>query len=367
MDVSARLDQLLAAHPPATTEPEAFLLAQFDAGLAWVADPEERRSVEARLTDAGAPDPFPRNPIGVGMVGPSILRHGTDEQRSRYLRALWAGIDRWCQLFSEPGSGSDLASLATRAERTGDGWRLDGQKVWTSGAQSARYGLALARTDPDAPKNRGVSAFIVELSQPGVEVRPLRQMTGDAEFSEVFLDGVRVGDDALVGPHDDGWRVAFTTLANERSSIGSAFASRGGGPVEEAIAAYRERHAGEPVRRDLVVRLWIEAEVVRLLAARTAEPGPAGSVLKLFGAEHAQRVREAVVDLLGAEGMLLVDRGEGTPWARGPHLAFLRSRAATIEGGTSEVMRNVLGERVLGLPREPDPWHGAPWRDVPRG
>ncbi|MCB1017040.1 MAG: acyl-CoA dehydrogenase family protein, partial [Acidimicrobiales bacterium] len=271
-----------------------------------------------------------------------------------------------CQLFSEPGSGSDLASLATRAERSGDGWRLDGQKVWTSGAVGARYGLCLARTDPAAPKNRGITAFLVDLSLPGVEVRPLRQMTGDAEFSEVFLDGVHLAADAVLGPEGEGWRVAFTTLTNERSSIGSAFAARGAGPVDEAVAAYRERHEGDPVTRDRVVQLWIEAEVVRLLAARAAEPGPAGSVLKLLGAEHAQRVREAVVDLLGADGMLFEDRGGGTPWARGPWLAFLRSRAATIEGGTSEVMRNVLGERLLGLPREPDPWHGAPWREVPR-
>lgn len=357
---------MLASHPPVDTDPVEFLLAQFDAGLAWMSDPDERQIVATRMAEAGAPDPFPRNPMGVGMVGPTILHHGTDEQRARYLRRLWAGIDVWCQLFSEPGSGSDLASLSTRAERDRDGWRLDGQKVWTSAAQKARYGLALARTDPAAPKNKGITAFIVDLASPGVEVRPLRQMTGDAEFSEVFLDDVRLDEHAMLGPENEGWRVAFTTLMNERASIGSAFAASGAGPVQNAIQAYRDRHHGDPVRRDLVTRLWIEAELIRLLAQRATEPGPAGSVLKLFGAEHSRRVREVTIDLMGPEGMLFEDSGEGSSWARGPHVGFLRSRAATIEGGTSEVMRNVLGERVLGLPREPDQWHGQAWSDVPR-
>jgi alkylation response protein AidB-like acyl-CoA dehydrogenase len=365
-DVESRVRRLLEAHPPAATDPEDFLLAQFDAGLAWVADPDQRRIVDEHLRRAGAPDPFPLNPMGVGMVGPTILHHGTARQRDLHLRPLWAGIDIWCQLFSEPGSGSDLASLSTRAVRDGAGWVVNGQKVWTSAAERARYGLLLARTDPDAPKNKGVTAFILDMAAPGVDVRPLRQMTGDAEFNEVFLHDVRLEDDAMLGPENEGWRVAFTTLMNERASIGNAFASSGGGPVDVAIDIYRERHGGDPVRRDRVARLWIEAEIVRLLAARAGEPGPVGSVLKLFGAEHARRAFEASIDLLGADGMLSSDNGEGSPWTRGPHVAFLRSRAATIEGGTSEVMRNVLAERVLGLPREPDAWHGLPWRDVPR-
>jgi alkylation response protein AidB-like acyl-CoA dehydrogenase len=365
-DLAERVERLLREFPPEATDATKFLLARFDAGLAWFLEPEARALVEDRLSAAGATDPFPTNPIAIGMVGPTILQHGSDEQRERHLRRLWSGQDRWCQLFSEPGSGSDLASLATRADRDGDGWVVDGQKVWTSGADRADFGLLLARTDPDLQKNRGVSAFLIDMRAPGVEVRPLRQMTGDAEFNEVFLDGVRLSADALLGPEGEGWRVAFTTLMNERSSIGSAFASSGGGPVGTAIELLQRRHPADAVFRDRVVRMWIEARLIGLLAERAGEPGPAGSVLKLLGTEHSKRVLELNVDLLGAEGMLDEDSGEGSPWTRGPHVAFLRSRAATIEGGTSEVMRNILGERVLGLPRESDPSRTAPWSDLPR-
>jgi alkylation response protein AidB-like acyl-CoA dehydrogenase len=254
-------------------------------------------------------------------------------------------------MFSEPGFGSDLAGLATRAVREGDGWVVNGQKVWTSLADRARYGLLLARTDVDAPKSKGLTAFLVDMQAPGVEVRPLRQMTGDAEFNEVFLQDVRLGADARLGPEGQGWQVAFTTLMNERASIGNAFASAGSGPVARAIDLYRTHRAGDAVLRDRVVRMWVEAELLRLLAARASEPGPAGSIGKLLGAEHTRRVFELIVDLLGADGMLYPDDGEGSPWTRGPQVAFLRARAATIEGGTSEVMRNILGERILGLPR----------------
>jgi alkylation response protein AidB-like acyl-CoA dehydrogenase len=363
--VPARVEQLLAEHPPATTDDVEFLLARFDAGLAWMADPTDQQLVESRLRSAGAADPFPKNPIGVGMVGPTILQHGTDEQRHRHLRRLWAGLDIWCQLFSEPGSGSDLASLSTRAELEGDGWLVNGQKVWTSAADRARYGLLLARTDVDLPKRDGITAFLLDMTTPGVTVRPLRQMTGDAEFNEVFLEDVRLPADARLGPLGAGWRVAHTTLMSERASIGSAFGSSGGGPLATAIDLYRSRHDGDPVARDAVTRMYIESELIRLLAQRASRPGPAGSVLKLLGTEHIQRVYKLIVGLLGAEGMLWYDDDHGSPWVRGPYVAFLRSRAATIEGGSSEVMRNILGEQVLGLPREPDAMHGRPWREVP--
>jgi alkylation response protein AidB-like acyl-CoA dehydrogenase len=365
-EVEARVERLLAEHPPATTDATDFLLARFDAGLAWIGVAENRRLVEQRLRTAGAPDPFPANPIGVGMVGPTILQHGTDEQRARYLRPLWAGLDIWCQLFSEPGSGSDLASLSTRAESNGDGWVVNGQKVWTSGAHRARFGLLLARTDTDTPKRAGITAFLLDMRTPGVTVRPLRQMTGDAEFNEVFLQDVVLSADARLGPVGDGWRVAFTTLMNERASIGSALGSGGGGPLAIAMELYRTRHDGDPVARDAVAQVYIESELIRLLAERANQPGPAASVMKLFGTEHVKRVYEVIVRLLGADGMLWVDDGEGSPWTRGAHVAFLRSRAATIEGGSSEVMRNILGEQVLGLPREPDPFYGRPWGEIPR-
>lgn len=365
-DVVARLDRLLADLPPDSADPTEFLLARFDADLAWVADPVAAGVVEERLRAAKAPDPFVRNPIGVGMVGPTILHHGTPAQRDRYLRRLWAGLDVWCQLFSEPGSGSDLASLATRAVRNGDGWIVNGQKVWTSGAERARYGLLLARTDVDVPKRAGLTTFVIEMDAPGVTVRPLRQMTGDAEFNEVFLQDLRLTPDAQLGPAGEGWHVAFTTLMNERSSIGNAFGSSGGGPVATALELYRTRRPGDAVARDAVVRMYIEAELLRLLATRATGPGPAASVVKLFGAEHIRRVTEIIVGLLGADGMLFDDTGDGSPWTRGPHVSFLRARAATIEGGSSEVMRNILAERVLGLPREADPNAGRPWREIPR-
>jgi alkylation response protein AidB-like acyl-CoA dehydrogenase len=362
----ARVDRLLAEFPPATTPTTEFLLARFDAGLAWIEDAQVRHLVESRLRANGAPDPFPGNPIGVGMVGPTILQHGSEDQRARHLRRLFAGLDLWCQLFSEPGSGSDLASLATRAVADGDGWRLNGQKVWTSVADRARYGLLLARTDTEVPKRQGITAFLLDMEAPGVTVRPLRQMTGDAEFNEVFLEDVRLGADARLGPLGGGWQVAFTTLMNERASIGGALGNGREGPLALAIELCRTRHEGDPVARAAVAQMYIESELIRWLAQRASQPGPAASVVKLFGTEHVRRMYEVILGLLGPEAMLWDDSGEGSPWTRGPHVAFLRSRAATIEGGSSEVMRNILGEQVLGLPREADPFHGRPWCDVPR-
>jgi len=364
-DVAAVVDRLLDDYDP-SGDPTAFLGAVFDAGLAWIAEPEARQITNSRLRSAGAPDPFLRSPIGVGMVGPTILHHGSDAQRERYLRNIWSGAESWCQLFSEPGSGSDLASLSTRAVRDETGWLVNGQKVWTSGADHADHGLLLARTDVEAPKRAGITAFLIAMDTPGVTVRPLRQMTGDAEFNEVFFEDVHLPSDARLGDEGDGWNVAFTTLMNERASIGDAFGSSGAGPVAVATELYRERHREDATARDAVARMYIEAELLRLLATRAGTPGPAGSVLKLFGAEHVRRVYEVIVTLLGPEGMVSDDGGQGSPWTRGPHVAFLRSRAATIEGGSSEVMRNILAERVLGLPREPDPYSRMPWKDVPR-
>ena len=373
--VEERLDALLRDHPPATTDPVDFLRPRFDAGLAWVhypadcggsdAEPETQRFVARRLRDAGAPDPFPTNPIGIGMVGPTIAHHGTEAQR-RHLRRLWTGEDLWCQLFSEPGAGSDLAGLGTRAVRDGDDWVVDGQKVWTSMADRARYGLLLARTDVDAPKNKGITAFLVDLRAPGVEVRPLRQMTGDAEFNEVFFDGVRLPADAVLGPEGQGWHVAFTTLMNERASIGDAFASSGAGPIDTAIEVFRGRHAGDAVRRDRLVRTWIEAQLVRYVSARAGQPGPAGSIVKLLGAEHAQRVFELTVDLLGPEAMLYPDDGVGSPWTEARRSPSSGTAANHDRGADPEVMRNILAERVLGLPREDLGPKDRPWKDIPR-
>jgi alkylation response protein AidB-like acyl-CoA dehydrogenase len=388
-DLRARIEALLAAHPPATTPPREFLGARFDHGLAWVHFPEGHGGlglspdlqglVEAELRRAGAPAPdFEANPIGLGMAAPTIAVHGTEEQKRRYLRPLFTGEEIWCQLFSEPGAGSDFASLATRAVRDGDEWVVTGQKVWTTLAHVARWGLLAARTDPDVPKHKGLTYFILDMHAPGVEVRPLRQMTGEAEFNEVFMNEVRVPDSQRLGDVNDGWRVSLTTLMNERVAIGGGTTARGGGPIGDAVRLWKERGLSDPVLRDRLMRLWVEAETLRLTNMRARQlrragtPGPEGSVGKLASAELNKRIYELCVDLLGPEGMLYPDGYEmrrperAGMSARDVRWSFLRSRANSIEGGTSEIMRNILGERVLGLPGEPRVDKDVPWSQVPR-
>ena len=385
--VLERLDALLAEVDVASVPPAEALGAQFDAGLAWVHFPEGlgglglapglQRMVDARLQAAGAPSALAGNPIGHGMVAPTLVAHATDELRQR-LRPLFTGEEVWCQLFSEPGAGSDVASLSTLARRDGDEWVVDGQKVWTTLAHLSRYGLLVARTDPDQPKHRGMTAFMVDMQADGVEVRPLRQITGEAEFNEVFLTGVRIPDAHRIGPEGDGWRVAITTLMNERVSIGGGVPPRGSGMIREALDVWERlpAEARTAERRDRVVRCWIDAEVLRLTNLRGAAaravgtPGPEGSVGKALSADLNKAVTELAVDLLGAEGMLYSSYEMTRPhtalrWDC-PQKGFLRMRAQSIEGGTSEVMRNILGERVLGLPGDVRVDKDLPWRDVPR-
>ena len=387
-DIARRVDELLAGHPPATTDRKTFLEAQFDAGLAWVhypagagglgVSPALQRVVDQALAKAGAPAPdAARNIIGMGMAAPTIAVHGTPEQRARYLRPLFTGEEIWCQLFSEPGAGSDLAGLATRAVRDGDEWVVNGQKVWTTLAHIARFGLLVARTDPDVPKHVGLTYFICDMHAEGVDIRPLRQMTGDAEFNEVYLNDVRLPDDLRLGGEGDGWRVSMTTLMNERVSIGGGRASRGSGAIAVAVNVWNSSGCDDLARRDRLMKLWVAAEVNRLTNIRAGQlrkagtPGPEGSVAKLTFAELNQAISELCVDLMGAEGQLYTDydspRHESVGFFTGdPRYFFLRSRANSIEGGTSEVLRNVLGERVLGLPGEPRTDKDLPWRDVPR-
>jgi alkylation response protein AidB-like acyl-CoA dehydrogenase len=387
-DILRRVDELLAAHPPGGTDRKAFLEAQFDAGLAWVHFPEGagglglapklQRVVDQALAEGGAPAPdVARNIIGQGMAAPTIAVHGTPEQRTRYLRPLFSGEEIWCQLFSEPGSGSDLAGLATRAVRDGDEWIVNGQKVWTTLGHIARFGLLVARTDPDLPKHLGLTYFICDMQAEGVDVRPLRQLTGDAEFNEVYLSDVRLPDDLRLGGEGEGWRVAMTTLMNERVSIGGGRAKRGSGAISVAVDVWKSTGQDDPARRDQLMKLWVAAEVNRLTniragqMRRTGTPGPEGSVAKLTFAELNQAISELCVDLMGAEGQLYPDydnpRRESVGfWTGDPRYFFLRARANSIEGGTSEVLRNVLGERVLGLPGEPRTDKDLPWRDVPR-
>jgi alkylation response protein AidB-like acyl-CoA dehydrogenase len=387
-DVARRVDDLLAANPPSRTGRKAFLEAQFDAGLAWIASPEGcgglglapklQRVVDTALAKAGAPAPdVARNIIGHGMAAPTIVAHGTPEQRARFLKPLFTGDEIWCQLFSEPGAGSDLAGLSTRAIRDGDEWVVNGQKVWTTLAHISRFGLLVARTDPDLPKHKGLTYFICDMQAEGVDVRPLRQLTGDAEFNEVYLNDVRLPDGLRLGGEGEGWRVSMTTLMNERVAIGGGRAKRGSGAIAQAVDVWKSTGCDDPVRRDQLMKLWVAAEVNRLTnmragqLARAGTPGPEGSVGKLAFAELNQAISALCVDLMGAEGQLYTDyespRRESVGFFTGdPRYFFLRSRANSIEGGTSEVLRNILGERVLGLPGEPRTDKDLPWRDVPR-
>ncbi len=388
-DLRERVRAFLQEHDPATTSRDDFLTARFDSGLAVVHYPVRhgglglRRSLQAiaeeEFAKGGAPalDPL-RNVIGLGMAAPTIIAFGTDEQKRQWLRPLWSAEEIWCQLFSEPGAGSDLAGLATRAVKDGDDWVVTGQKVWTSLAHQARWGLLLARTDPDVPKHAGLSYFVVDMHAAGVEVRPLRQLTGEAEFNEVFFTDVRIPDASRLGAVGEGWRVAQTTLMNERVSIGSARAvPREEGAIGFAAAAWRlrpERRTHELHQR--LLRLWADAEVARLAADRlrqliaAGQPGPEGSAAKITYARLNQEISGWEIDFGGPDGLRYDDwtmrRAGSSDYARGPGYRYLRSRGNSIEGGTSEILRNIIAERVLGLPPEPRVDTGVAWKDLPR-
>jgi alkylation response protein AidB-like acyl-CoA dehydrogenase len=386
--VESTIEELLRTHPPGRTSEQDFLGAQFDAGLAFVHFPMgygglglSRRlqpEITSRLMAAGAPVMRGRNPIGYGMAAPTILTMGSEAQKKRYLRPLLTCEEIWCQMFSEPGAGSDVASLASRAVKDGDEWILNGQKVWTTLAHTSRFGMMLARTDPEAEKHKGLTYFVLDMQAPGVDVRPLRQMTGDAEFNEVYLTDVRVPDNERLSPVGEGWRGAIVTLMNERVSIGGSIAPQGSGPIGVALELWKRRPPDQrdAVTRDRLMRLWIEAETQRLTNTRAAAsallgtPGPEGSTAKLAYAELNKRIYELCEDLLGPEGMLYgsyeMRRPSGAYETGTPQHMFLRSRANSIEGGTSEVMRNILGERVLGLPGDVRVDKAVPWSQVPR-
>jgi alkylation response protein AidB-like acyl-CoA dehydrogenase len=392
--VIERVEKLLAAHPPATTEPAVFWGAQYDAGLAWVQFPEGlgglgvdrdlQHLVNDRLDAAGASRPDAINLIGVSMTGPTLFEHGTPEQRARYLRPAFTCEERWCQLFSEPEAGSDLASLRTKAVLDGDSWVVTGQKVWTTMAHKADLGLLMARTEPDQPKHAGITYFIADMHAPGVEVRPLRQITGDAEYNEVFLDEVRIPDSQRIGPRGAGWRVAMSTLMNERTGLSAMIgSSRGDGLIGPALAAWADVpvDARTAVDRDRLARLWIGADVLRLTFERAEQaqrhglpqgrqvklpsvPGPAGSIIKLAFGALGREVSEFCVDVAGPAG-LLVDHYDmiqpelftlpGEQDLGNAAKALLMSQSLTIAGGTTNINRNILAERVLGLPPEPRP------------
>ena len=383
-----------AEHDPAATPRAAFLSARFDAGLAAVHYPVDhgglglpralQPAVDAEFARAGSAKPDNgQNVIGLGMAAPTIIAFGTDEQKTKWLKPLWLADEIWCQLFSEPGAGSDLASLATRAVKDGDDWVVTGQKVWTSLAHHARWGLLLARTDPDASKHAGLSYFVLDMHAPGVEVRPLRQLTGEAEFNEVFITDVRIPDAHRLGDVGAGWKVANATLMNERVAIGSAAAvPRESGAIGTAAATWRQHpELRTPELHQRLLALWAQAEVARLAGERlrqqlaAGQPGPEGSAGKLTFARLNQEISAFEVELLGTEGMTYDDwsmhgvgrnREGSSDYSRGAVYRYLRARANSIEGGTSEILRNIIAERVLGLPAEPRTDTGVPWKDLPR-
>jgi alkylation response protein AidB-like acyl-CoA dehydrogenase len=375
--------RLLADHDPTTLSPEEFFGAQFDHGLARVdwpvgrgglgLPPRLQREVDEQLRRAGAKSAVMRNPLGVGMGLPTLQQHGTPAQLDRFARRCFTTEDIWCQLFSEPGSGSDLAGLSTRAAGDGGHWVVDGQKLWTSLGHVASVGMLLARTDPHAPKHRGLTFFLLDMHSPGVEVRPVKDMTGDSRFNEVFLTGVRVPDSCRVGEPGAGWSIAMTTLQNERvvlSGEGSGPNNVGGGRVESLIDRARsEGQWSDPiVRQELMRRLAtsraIRSTNVRSAAARRAgQSGTSGSVTKVMQGLYNQSLQKLAVDLHGAGGVAWDDEDAGRCTTQS---GFLRSQSNTIAGGTSNILRSTIAERTLGLPKEPGFPSSTPWCDLPR-
>ena len=382
------VDELFDKHPPQSTESEEFWGAQYDLGLAWVWHEEgfgglglsrqDQNHVNCRIEEAGGSTKNRlRNLLGIGMGAGVLATHGTDAQKQRWLRPMFTNQEIWCQMFSEPGAGSDLAGLSMRAEPDGDEWVVNGQKVWTTLAHVSKWGMLVTRTDPESPKHRGLTYFVVDMEADGIDVRPLYQITGEAEFSEVFFNDVRIPDENRIDSVGSGWRVSLTTLMNERVAIGGNTVPRGSGRIAEAVDVWKRSGSADPLLRDELIHLWTEVEAARLTSTRANElagagvPGPEGSIGKLAWANLNKKIASFTLDVMGLEGTLYPGGYQLTrPTSFDtsmPQKAFLRTRANSIEGGTSEIMMNILGERVLGLPGEPRVDKELPWKDVPRG
>ena len=325
------------------------------AGLSWPEDFGgkgatliEQSIFNEELARSGAP--LPANVLGLVMGGPVVIAHGTDQQKERYLDPILSGDEIWCQGFSEPESGSDLASLKTRAVKSNGGWKVTGQKVWTTYAHEAKFCMLLARTDTEAPKHKGITYFIMDMDQPGVEVRPLRQITGESEFNEVFFEEAEVPDENIVGEAGGGWQVALTTLMFERAGLGAAAVMGLQNSFNELVTIINERGLGDdPVLRQRLAKIAISVEAMRRGAQRaltatmkTGIPGPEGSLSKLQWADTNQALTEIAGDVLGPEAL-----DPESIWS----YRLLRARANSIEGGTTEVLKNIVAERVLGLPK----------------
>jgi alkylation response protein AidB-like acyl-CoA dehydrogenase len=384
--VEELLEELFEKCPPESHSPEEFLGMQYDLGLAWVhfpegfgglgASPKLQSTINAAISKRRGPSPYGRNPIGYGMCAPTVVTHGTDEQKRRYLRPLFTGEEIWCQLFSEPGAGSDVAGLSMRAINDGDEWVLNGQKVWTTLAHTSRFGIIIARTDPDAVKHKGMTMFVIDMHDPGVDVRPLVQITGEAEFNEVYVTDVRIADSERLGDVGEGWHVSLTTLMNERVSIGGQVSPRGSGMIGMAVNLWQQGDHSDTVARDELARLWVDAECLRLTNIRASAgrkkgvPGPEGSTGKLALALINQRIANWIMNHRGMASTLYsgytFERPKIALDLSSPTKAFLRVQANSIEGGTTNIMRNIIGERVLGLPGEPRVDRDVPWSQVAR-
>ncbi|MDC0595664.1 acyl-CoA dehydrogenase family protein [Acidimicrobiia bacterium] len=390
--VNRRLEELIDFRTDGQDLQE-FWGKQFDLGLAWIQFPEGsgglglnpkyQMIITERLRSEGISQQNRiANILGVGMGAPTIIEYGTPEQIQKYLKPMFTAEEIWCQLFSEPGSGSDLASLSTKAVDDGDGYIVNGQKVWTTLGHLAKWGLLVTRTDPNAPKHRGLTFFIVDMESAGVEVRPLRQITGEAEFNEVYFTDTKIPKENILGGLGEGWRVSLATLMNERVAIGGNVRERGSGAPGHLVQIWKDKDLKDPIQKDKLIELWIQQEAVRLTNIRASElrekgtPGPEGSTSKLYEAEINKASYEFGMELLGNDG-LLFPRGysltqpelnfdNDTFGFTDTQSLFLRSRANSIEGGTSEIMRNIIAERVLGLPGEQKLDKDKPWKDIPR-
>jgi alkylation response protein AidB-like acyl-CoA dehydrogenase len=361
------------AHPspsPRALVDAGFVVPHWPRPYGLDADPELQLIIEDEMRRAGVSKPL--NPIGIGHCGPILVALANDAQKQRYLVPMLTGEELWCQLFSEPGAGSDLANLSTRAERDGDVYVVNGQKIWTSLADHAKFGILIARTRNDVTKHRGISYFIIAMDLPGIEVRPIRNMTGGAGFNEVFFTDVRVPVENLIGEENLGWGMAKTTLANERVSLSTGGGLQWGyGPsARDLVAHFRARGGlGDPVARQEVVRAYIEGEILRyhrmrmISAAVNKKPGPDASLRKALADPHGKRVFTLAKNLMGAGGMLDDNGSLGAEWDRG----FLFSPALTVGGGTSEVLRNIIAERLLGLPHDLDVELGKTWAETRGG
>ena len=369
----------IAKHPnpsPREFAESGYVAPHWPSPYGLGADPVQQIIIDDEFARAGVKRPS--NQIGIGWAAPTIIFAGTQEQKDRYVLPALAAEEVWCQLFSEPGAGSDLAGLSTRAVRDGDEWVVNGQKVWTTGAHYSKFGILIARTDPGAPKHKGITYFICPMDSPGIEIRTIKNIAGAESFNEVFFTDVRIPHENVVGDVNDGWRLAKVTLGNERVSLSTGGVLWGAGSTAlDIIEEAKKLGPHSAVMRQRLAKLYIEHTVIEIIRMRTLtarlrgeQPGPEASIRKIMADEHGQRAMEVARDIIGADAMIIgePDAKTGkTIRSKSWYSGYMFSKALTIGGGTGEVQRNILGERVLGLPVEPYPEKSLSWADTRRG